>query len=75
MARRSFALSKVYSLLEAGPVVMLTTARGGRPNIIVVEVIKAWIDPTVKNPRTIHHLGRGNFMVAGEKIKLRSKMK
>jgi flavin reductase (DIM6/NTAB) family NADH-FMN oxidoreductase RutF len=41
----------------------------------VLEVIKAWIDPTVKNPRTIHHLGSGNFMVAGEKIKLRSKMK
>jgi hypothetical protein len=43
--------------------------------LFVVEVIKAWIDPAVKNPRTIHHLGGGNFMVAGEKIKLRSKMK
>ena len=178
MAKKSFPLSKVYGLLEPGPVVMVTTARGGRPNIMtmswhtmiefepplvgcvisnrnhsfgllkatnecviniptveiaekvvgcgnssganidkfetfcltpktaarvgaplieecfanlecrvadkrmaaryclfVVEVIKAWIDPKVKNPRTIHHLGRGNFMVAGEKIKLRSKMK
>jgi len=43
--------------------------------LFVLEVVKAWIDPAVKNPRTIHHLGRGNFMVAGEKIKLRSKMK
>ena len=178
MARRSFPLSKVYGLLEPGPVVMVTTARGGRPNVMtlswhtmmefepplvgcivsdrnhsfgllkatrecviniptveiaekvvgcgnssgrttdkfetfcltpktaarvgaplieecyanlecrvadtrmvaryglfVVEVIQAWIDPTVKNPRTIHHLGNGNFMVAGERIKLRSKMK
>jgi flavin reductase (DIM6/NTAB) family NADH-FMN oxidoreductase RutF len=41
----------------------------------IVEVVKAWIDPTVKNPRTIHHLGKGEFMVAGEKIKLKSKMK
>jgi flavin reductase (DIM6/NTAB) family NADH-FMN oxidoreductase RutF len=41
----------------------------------VLEVIKAWIDPKVKNPKTIHHLGSGNFMVAGERIKLRSKMK
>jgi len=41
----------------------------------VVEVIKAWIDPSMKNPRTIHHLGKGNFMVAGERIKLKSKMK
>jgi len=43
--------------------------------LFVLEVIKAWIDPAVKNPRTIHHLGRGNFMVAGERIKLQSKMK
>ena len=43
--------------------------------LFVVEVIKAWVDPTVKNPQTIHHLGRGDFMVAGGKIKLRSKMK
>ena len=178
MARKSLPLSKVYGLLEPGPVVMVTTACDGRPNIMtmswhtmmefepplvgciisdrnhsfgllkatnecviniptveivekvvgcgttsganidkfemfgltprpaarvgaplieecyanlecrvtdtsmvdryclfVVEVIKAWIDPAMKNHRTIHHLGSGNFMVAGEKIKLRSKMK
>lgn len=178
MARKTFPLSRVYSLLEPGPVVMVTTARDGRPNVMtmswhtmmefepplvgcvisnrnysfglltatnecviniptvemaekvvacgnssgadidkfetfyltpkpasqvsaplieecfanlecrvadtgmvakyslfVLEVIKAWIDPAVKNPRTIHHLGRGSFMVAGEKIKLKSKMK
>ena len=43
--------------------------------LFVVEVVKAWIDPAMKNPRTIHHLGQGNFMVAGERIKLRSKMR
>ncbi len=178
MARKSLPLSRVYGLLEPGPVVLLTTARGGRPNVMtmswhmmiefepplvgcvvsnrnhsfralktsrecvinipaveiaekvvgcgntsgvkinkferfgltprpaarvgaplieechanlecrvvdtrmvaqyclfVVEVIKAWVNPAVKNPRTIHHLGRGNFMVAGAKIKLKSKMK
>lgn len=41
----------------------------------VLEVVKAWIDPTVKNPKTIHHMGSGYFMIAGKKIKLRSKMK
>ena len=41
----------------------------------VLEVIKAWIDPRVKDPRTLHHLGKGNFMVAGERIKLKSRMK
>jgi flavin reductase (DIM6/NTAB) family NADH-FMN oxidoreductase RutF len=43
--------------------------------LFVLEVVKAWIDPAVKQPRTIHHLGMGNFMVAGERIKLKSKMK
>jgi flavin reductase (DIM6/NTAB) family NADH-FMN oxidoreductase RutF len=178
MARESLPLSKVYGLLEPGPVVMLTTAGSGHPNIMtmswhtmlefepplvacvisnrnysfgllkasnecviniptveiaekvvgcgntsgakldkferfcltqrpaarvgaplikecfanlecrvvdtsmvtryclfIVEVIEAWIDRAVENPRTIHHLGCGNFMVAGERIKLESKMK
>ncbi|SDU18398.1 NADH-FMN oxidoreductase RutF, flavin reductase (DIM6/NTAB) family [Verrucomicrobium sp. GAS474] len=43
--------------------------------LFLLEVVKAWVDPKVKNPKTIHHLGNGNFMVAGERIKLKSKMK
>ena len=43
--------------------------------LFVVEVVEAWIDPAIRNPRTIHHLGSGNFMVAGERIKLKSRMK
>lgn len=43
--------------------------------LFILEVIQAWVDPKVKNPRTLHHRGRGNFMVAGEQIKLKSKMK
>jgi flavin reductase (DIM6/NTAB) family NADH-FMN oxidoreductase RutF len=178
MAKRSFPLSKVYGLLEPGPVVLVSTARKGRPNIMamswhtmiefepplvacvvsdrnytfgilkatkecviniptaklaakvvgcgntsgeetdkfatfhltpaaaakvqaplidecyanleckvvdtrmtakyclfILEVVKAWIDPSVKRPRTIHHLGKGAFMVAGRTIQLPSKMK
>jgi flavin reductase (DIM6/NTAB) family NADH-FMN oxidoreductase RutF len=44
-------------------------------NFFVLEVLKAWIDPVQKNPRTIHHQGRGVFMVDGETIRLPSKMK
>ena len=44
-------------------------------NLFILEVLKAWIDPTSKDPRTIHHRGRGAFMVAGETFKLPSKMK
>ena len=36
MAKKSFPLSKVYSLLEPGPVVMVTTARHGHPNIMTM---------------------------------------
>jgi len=178
MAKRSFPLARVYTLLEPGPVTLLTTARGGTPNVMtmswhtmlefepplvgcvisnrnysydllrsskecvlniptaeiakqvvrcgnssgeridkfrkfgltpvpaqqvaaplieecyaslecrvvdtsmvakygffVLQVVKAWVDPAVKNPRTLHHRGRGAFMVAGETIKLRSRMK
>jgi len=44
-------------------------------SFFVLQVVKAWVDPQLKHPRTIHHLGRGSFMVSGETIKLRSKMK
>ena len=176
--KRSFPLSRVYSLLEPGPVVMVTTARKGRANVMtmswhtmidfepplvgcvvsnrnhtfnilkttkqcviniptvelaakvvgcgntsgrkvdkfqtfgltpmpashveaplvaecyanleckvvdaqmadkycffILEVLKAWIDPSKKRPRTIHHLGKGAFMVAGRTIRLASKKK
>ena len=178
MARKTFPLSNVYGLLEPGPVVMVTTVLGGRPNIMtlswhtmlefepplvgcvisnhnhsfgllqatnecviniptveiaekvggcgntsgakidkfeafgltpkpaeqvgaplieecfanleckvvdprmigrycffVLEVVKAWIAPPRKAPRTIHHLGKGSFMVAGRTIRLPSRMK
>ncbi len=176
--RRSFPLSRVYGLLEPGPVVLLTTAAAGRPNVMpmswhtmmefepplvgcvisdrnhsfttllstgecviniptvelaqqvvkcgntsgrkvdkfrrfgltpvpadsvapplidecyaslecrvvdesmvqrygffVLEVVKAWIDPARRKARTIHHLGRGRFMVAGTTLTLWSRKK
>jgi len=44
-------------------------------NFFILEVVKAWIDPQMKYPQTIHHPGEGAFMVAGETIRLPSKMK
>jgi hypothetical protein len=41
----------------------------------VLRVLKAWVDPSRKRPRTIHHLDRGVFMVAGRTIRLPSRMK
>jgi flavin reductase (DIM6/NTAB) family NADH-FMN oxidoreductase RutF len=51
------------------------TRMAERYNFFVLEALKAWIDPSRKRPRTIHHLGMGSFMVAGRTIKLRSKAK
>jgi len=44
-------------------------------DLFVLEVVQAWIDPAVKDPRTLHHRGHGRFMVAGETIRLKSRMK
>ena len=44
-------------------------------NLFVLEVMKAWIDPTIKNPKTIHHKGWGAIMVSGKTIKFPSKMR
>jgi flavin reductase (DIM6/NTAB) family NADH-FMN oxidoreductase RutF len=42
-------------------------------NLFVVKVLKAWIDPTQKKPKTIHHRGYGVFAVDGKIIKFKSK--
>jgi hypothetical protein len=38
-------------------------------------VVKAWIARSKKRPQTIHHGGKGVFMVVGNVIKLPSKKK
>ena len=44
-------------------------------NFFVLRVVKAWIDPARKRPRTMHHMGRGVFMVGGRILRLPSRMK
>jgi flavin reductase (DIM6/NTAB) family NADH-FMN oxidoreductase RutF len=44
-------------------------------NLFILEVVKAWVDPAQTNPKTIHHRGYGSFIVDGETIKLKSKMR
>ena len=46
-----------------------------RYGLFVLEVLKAWIDPSVKAPATVHHQGYGAFRVAGETIRLPSTKK
>jgi flavin reductase (DIM6/NTAB) family NADH-FMN oxidoreductase RutF len=44
-----------------------------RYNLFILEVLKAWIDPAQKNPKTIHHHGYGRFAVDGKMITLQSR--
>jgi flavin reductase (DIM6/NTAB) family NADH-FMN oxidoreductase RutF len=44
-------------------------------NLFVLEVLKAWTDPAQKNPKTVHHHGYGKFVIDGETIRLKSKMR
>ena len=79
------ALTAVPAKLVGSPLVaecwanlecrVVDTRLVNRYNFFVLEVVKAWIDPTVKDPRTLHHRGRGVFMVAGESIRLPSRAK
>ncbi|HVA95781.1 MAG TPA: flavin reductase family protein [Candidatus Dormibacteraeota bacterium] len=65
-------IDECYANLECK---VIDSSMVAKYNLFILQVLKAWIDPSRKHPRTIHHLGRGFFMVAGETIKLASKMK
>ena len=65
-------IAECYANLECR---VADTRMVARYCLFVVEVLKAWINPEIKNPRTIHHLGRGRFMVAGNMIALKSRMR
>jgi flavin reductase (DIM6/NTAB) family NADH-FMN oxidoreductase RutF len=65
-------IAECYANLECR---VADTRMVNRYGFFVLEVVKAWIDPAIRDPRTLHHRGRGVFMIAGETIKLPSKMK
>ena len=81
----AFGLTAAPAKLVASPLVaecwanlecrVLDMRLVNRYNFFVLEVVKAWIDPAVKDPRTVHHRGRGVFMVAGDSIRLPSRAK
>ena len=49
---------------------VVDTKMTNKYNLFILQVVKAWIDPSIKSPRTIHHRGKGVFMVAGETFKM-----
>ena len=65
-------IEECYANLECK---VVDTRMVARYDLFVLEVVKAWVDPSVKRPGTIHHLGGVDFMVAGRTIRMPSKMK
>lgn len=43
-------------------------------NLFILDVVKGWIDPSQKHPKTTHHNGYGKFIVDSEVIKLNSRV-
>ena len=53
-------IDECYANLEC---LVVDTKMVDKYSLFILEVVKAWINPAAKNPQTIHHLGKGNFMV------------
>jgi flavin reductase (DIM6/NTAB) family NADH-FMN oxidoreductase RutF len=65
-------IEECYASLECR---VADTRMVNRYGFFVLEVVKAWVDAKVKAPRTLHHRGHGLFMIAGNSMRLPSKMK
>lgn len=65
-------IAECYASLECR---VADTRMVNKYNFFVLEVVKAWITPSMKNQCTLHHRGKGVFMVAGDTIRLPSRMK
>lgn len=44
-------------------------------NLFVLEVVQAWIDPKQRHPKTLHHHGYGTFVIDGQTVRLKSRMR
>ena len=60
---KSLPLSKVYELIEPGPVVL------NKFNLFILEVQRAWVDPKQKNLKMIHHQGMVFLLSTAIKLK------
>jgi flavin reductase (DIM6/NTAB) family NADH-FMN oxidoreductase RutF len=54
---------------------VIDTQLAHKYNVFILQVVKAWMAPLKKRPRTLHHCGRGVFIVDGKLIKIPTKMK
>ena len=81
---KAFGLTPVAASLVKAPLVgecyanlecrVIDARMANRYNFFIVKVIKAWIDPAIKRPRTIHHHGKGVFTIDGARFRIPSRM-
>lgn len=60
-------IGECYANLECR---VIDQRMASRYNLFIVKVLKAWIDPSVKNPQTLHHLGGRDFSVRGKAVRI-----
>lgn len=60
-------IKECYASLECK---VINTQLAAKYNIFILQVLKAWVLPSKKRPRTLHHWGKGVFTVDGRVIKL-----
>lgn len=65
-------IAECYASLECR---VADTRLVNRYNFFVLEVLRAWVDPSCKAPHTLHHRGYGEFAIAGRTVKLKSGMR
>ena len=65
-------ITECYANLECRVVDTRMVTKYG---LFVLEVVAAWIDRSRRDPRTLHHRGRGRFMIAGTTVRLPSRAK
>ncbi len=65
-------VKECYASLECR---IADTRMVNRYGLFILEVVYAWVDTAIKQPRTLHHRGNGVFMQAGEVIRTSSRMK
>jgi flavin reductase (DIM6/NTAB) family NADH-FMN oxidoreductase RutF len=78
----SIGLTKVRAASVKSPLIgecfasfeckVIDTRMASKYNLFILKVLRAWVDPSQKNPKTVHHRGKGNFMVAGKTVKVSS---
>lgn len=65
-------IKECYASLECK---VVDSKLSGKYNIFILKGLKSWIDPSKSKPKTIHHEGKGTFIVATKRVKIKSKVK